>query len=70
MRIRKYGDEPTHLCLKDKALKMYCEITPLDIYEYETDDGYRYEINGAIVTNDLSEEDLLKTLEILWEMVR
>ena len=46
--VRCYGDEKTKLRLSDAAEAAYDQISPLDIFEEEAEDGPRYYLRGAI----------------------
>lgn len=56
-----------HATLTDKAQKAYDETSPLNIIERRLDCEYVYDLDGFIVANDLSEDELNETLESLLE---
>lgn len=58
-----YGISRTHLNLAEKAKEFYNATDPLFIEEMETEDGYRYNLDGAFVEHDLTEEELIAVLE-------
>ena len=67
---KRYGDTKTHLELTDKARRAYDEYSPLNIFEIETDDGYRYDITGCVQASGLTEAEVNETLEDLIPMYR
>lgn len=62
-----YGSCRTHLALNGKALKAYNEIDPMLIEEIETHDGYRYNITGTTEAENLTEDELIRGLEDLYD---
>lgn len=54
--MKKYGREHTRLTLSPAAEAIYSVIDPFDIYEYETNEGFRYFIRGVIEDDDLTAE--------------
>lgn len=56
--MKHFGNEKTHLTLSKEAFAIYSETDPLDIYEYETKDGYRYNITGAITAEGLTADEV------------
>lgn len=67
MKRSIYGNTRTHLTLTGKALKMYNETDPLEIEEIETEDGYRYTMRGAFERENMTEEELTRGLEELYD---
>ena len=67
-RPKSYGDEKTHLVLTDNAYDAYSGTDPLDILEYEDEDGnFTYSFRGAIVAVDLSADSVNRLLEELFD---
>lgn len=67
MTRKKYGDEMTNLKLSDKAYTAYSESDPLEIYEDEKECGYRYDMEGIIEEQDMTEKEVNTTLEDLFD---
>lgn len=67
MTRKKYGDEMTNLKLSDKAYTAYSESDPLEIYEDEKETGYRYDMEGIIEEQDMTEKEVNTTLEDLFD---
>lgn len=61
--MKRYGFEPTRLTLTEAARKVYAETDPLAIYEYETEDGTRYDVKGTDHQIGLTEEQVNTMLE-------
>ena len=57
----------TNLKLSDKAYTAYSESDPLEIYEDEKVNGYRYEMEGIIEEQDMTEKEVNTTLEDLFD---
>lgn len=65
-----YGNQNTHLKLTGKAYDIYSNADPLRIFEFhdpETD-NYTYDVHGIIEAEDLTEEELIKSIEELGEI--
>lgn len=63
---KRYGDVSTHLVLRGKALEYYNGTTPISIYERETDDGYRYDLDDCgFKYEGFTEADLVEYLECM-----
>lgn len=62
---KRFGDVKTHLALTEKADKVYSASDPFDIYEIETDSGYRYNTYGMMETSNLTADELNEMLESL-----
>lgn len=62
---KRYGDGRTALVLTDKAADVYAETDPLDIYEIETEDGPRYDLDGVLCLEGLTAEEVSEALEDL-----
>lgn len=67
--MKIYGNEKTHLTLSDKAQAYYDVTDPLRIEEYETDDGYIYNITGCFDRYGMTEEEVNRVLESLADAV-
>lgn len=67
MTRRSYGNENTSLILSDKAFEAYNNSDPLSIYEYDTEDGTFYDMEGIIEVEGVSAEDVNWLLEELAE---
>ena len=66
-RPKSFGDENTHLVLTDKAFDAYSACDPLDILEYEDEDGnYTYALHGALERDNLTVDEVNKMLEHEW----
>lgn len=59
------GNERSALVLTPLAEKGYSSIDPLEIREYQTEDGYTYDIVGGIEQYDLTAEDVIEVCEQL-----
>lgn len=66
---RRYGDVRTSLILSDKAKTYYTGTDPMDIYEYEDDDGYSYTYSIAREPESrrMSGEELNAALELMYD---
>lgn len=54
--------------LSEKADQFLHSTSPLDVYEYETEEGTRYAYNGCIGTKeDMTFEELEEEFELEWE---
>ena len=62
MKGKRYGDTKTHLRLSGKAWDYYSNTDPCDIYEFKTDDGFRYSLDYM---DNLTESELIEILEAL-----
>lgn len=56
---KHYGIHRTHLQLTEKAEAYYNNTDPLDIWEWDTANGYRYTMTGADEIDDLVTESFL-----------
>lgn len=65
---KRYGDVKTNLTLTEKAANVYVGTDPLDIYEYETEDGLRYDVEGATEEHGLTDAEVIELLES-WDIV-
>jgi len=61
--MKIYGETKTNLTMTKAAEEVYSNSDPLVIKEYETDDGFRYKIEGIIERDDLTAEDVNRLLE-------
>ena len=53
----------------EKAQKYYGETDPLDVFAYETDDGWRYDVRDADgFTKDLTFEKLESWFETMYDI--
>lgn len=64
-RGKIYGLKETHLKLTAKAEQFYDETDPCVIIEYETEEGYLYDIKEPIWAFDYTEEQVNQCLEEL-----
>lgn len=61
--MKIYGETKTNLRMTKAAEEVYNNSDPLVIKEYETDDGFRYKLEGIIERDDLTAEDVNRLLE-------
>lgn len=61
--MKIYGETKTNLRMTKAAEEVYNNSDPLVIKEYETDDGFRYKLEGIIERDDLMAEDVNRLLE-------
>lgn len=67
MRLNRYTKTRGELAarrLSELAYALYCDTDPLEIHEYEDENGDpKYALRGMIEENDLTFEDLGRVLE-------
>ena len=68
----KAAGEQAMLHMSSKALAFYDETDPLNVYEYENEDGEtRYAYTGCFgEKNGLTGAELEHEFEVLWEVMR
>ena len=70
--MKKYKvmwNEPTEIAnrLTKKAEAVLADTDPIEIREYLTDEGYRYDVVGCIEDYGLTEDDVNELFEDLYE---
>lgn len=64
---KKIAAELSLRSLSKKAFDFYTDTDPLDVYEYETEDGTRYDVTGCFTYTGLTFKELEQEFEMLAE---
>ena len=65
--MKIYGNEKTNLELSEKAQAFYDQTCPIDIKEYETEDGFIYDVTGCVERLNLTEDGVNRFLEACYD---